>query len=330
MKGDTRADRAAKRRFAILEMLHNRPHTFDEIITVLTQRELLDYDRFAEATTVSKQQKYQFRHDRAALRLMGCRIDFERSSRCYVWRNSPFGLHLSQQHIATFALLLDTFDKSIMLHADEIRSLLAHFIKLLPSEQQKELTNQSRFFSIDLHETTDYRNTDPVTINKIELAIKRKQQLEFTYRSAYDGKERRHVIEPRPLVYEHGHVYLYGWSIDKGKELRFRPDYIVPGSVSVLPITIASSRPTRNTKQLRYHLNAVIARNSVSQHFDGQVVESHLDGSATVTAQISDLFEARRILLSYGLNCTVLEPPELVEEMRKHATGLYKMYCTPG
>src|SRR5436305_9851825 len=104
MKGDTRADRAAKRRFALLEMLHNHPHTYEEIIAVLNQRELLDYDRFAEPATVSKQQKYQFRHDRAALGLMGCQIDFDRSSRCYIWRNSPFGLHLSQQHIATFAL----------------------------------------------------------------------------------------------------------------------------------------------------------------------------------------------------------------------------------
>jgi predicted DNA-binding transcriptional regulator YafY len=59
-------------------------------------------------------------------------------------------------------------------------------------------------------------------------------------------------------------------------------------------------------------------------------VEPHPDGSATVTAQVTDLFEARRILLSYGANCTVLEPPALVEEMRTIAAALYKIYHTPG
>ncbi len=72
----------------------------------------------------------------------------------------------------------------------------------------------------------------------------------------------------------------------------------------------------------------MIARNSVSQHFPGQTVETHTDGSATVTARIPDLFEARRILLSYGENCTVLEPPELVEQMRVVAAEFSKIYLT--
>ena len=59
-------------------------------------------------------------------------------------------------------------------------------------------------------------------------------------------------------------------------------------------------------------------------------MEAHADGSATVTAQIIDLFQARRILLSYGLHCVVLEPPELVEEMRTIAAELYRIYCTAG
>jgi predicted DNA-binding transcriptional regulator YafY len=329
MRSDTHAERAAKRRFTILTMLHNRPHTYNEVITILTQKHLLDYDRSADPAATAKQQKYLFRHDLTALRAMGCQIEYERHGKLYIWRNSPFGLHLNTSQLTTFALLCDTFEDATVLHADEIHSLLAYFVNLLSSDQQKDLKNQRRSFSIDLHETTDYRNADPATVAKIEMAIQRGRQLEFYHRTSRDGKERRHVIEPRPLVYERGHVYLYGWSIDWDKELRFRLDYVVPSSVTILPITIAPTRPAGAPKQLRYQLSPIIARNSVSQYFNGQVVESHPDGSATVTAQITDLFEARRILLSYGKNCTILEPPELVAEIRDHVIELYKIYHTP-
>src|SRR5438874_2725144 len=104
MKYDTRAERAAKRRFAILEMLHNRPHQYREIITMLDQKALLDYDRFANDATAIRQQKFQFRHDLAALRQMGCDIACDRRSKLYSWDNSPFGLNLSQSQLATFAL----------------------------------------------------------------------------------------------------------------------------------------------------------------------------------------------------------------------------------
>ena len=329
MRRDTRTERAAKRRFAMLVLLHTHARQYDEIVASLDQDKLFDYDRCADPAAIARQQRFQFRHDLAALRLMGCEISFVHSSRCYVWRNSPFGLSLDQTQLSAFALLLDTFEHTTILHAADVEALLTYLAGRLPDEQRKVLLfGRRRSFSIDLHEATDYRSADPFTVGKIELSIQRGRQLEFLYRTPRDGKERRHVIEPRPMVFEHGHVYLYGWSINRDKELRFRLDYIVPGSAMVLPIQVRSSRPSQTSKLLRYHLSPVIARNRVSEHFPGQVVEAHADGSATVSAQVTDLFEARRTLLSYGLNCTVLEPPELVEEMRMIAAELYKMYCT--
>jgi predicted DNA-binding transcriptional regulator YafY len=330
MRSDTTAERAAKRRFAILEILHRGSLPYEKIIATLDQKGLLDYDRSANPTVTAKQQRYQFRHDLSALRLMGCTIAFERPTKCYIWRNSPFGLSLNEAQLSTLASLLDTFKNAAILHTADIEALLAHLVTLLPQQQQKALSLRRHAFSIDLHETTDYRTADPLTVQGIEVAIKRGQQVEFCYRTPRDGKERRHVIEPQPMVFERGHVYLHGWSIDWNRELPFRLDYILPGSVRVLPTQALRQRPKQADKQLRYYLSPVIARNSVSVYFPEQVVERHPDGSATVTAQVTDLFEARRILLSYGANCTVLEPPALVEEMRTIAAALYKIYHTPG
>lgn len=217
----------------------------------------------------------------------------------------------------------------MMIHADEIKALLSFFVEQLPREQQKQLARHRYPFSIDLHETTDYHNADACNIQRIELAIERSQQLKFTYRSLREGKEHIHVIEPQPLVFERGHVYLNGWSPEFGKTLRFRLDYILPGSADVLPARSAKSRPSPISHVLCYQLSPAIARNGVSRHFAEQYVESRPDGSATVTARITDLFDARRILLSYGENCTVLEPPALVEQMQAVATHFSKKYLTP-
>lgn len=329
MRSDTFAERAARRRFTLLTLLHQRPQRTDELITALDKECLFVYDRGQTPSVIANQRLYQFRHDINALRLLGCQLTFDRKTRSYTWHNSPFGLSLNQSQLATFAMLLNTFADTTVLHAGEIQALLTFLKDRLPLDQQKVLDTQRRPFSIDLHETTDYRNADPQTVGYIEKAILRGQQLEFRHRSPREGKERRHVIEPHPLVFERGHVYLHGWSLDYQKELRFRLDYILPGSARVLPTTIMRNRPSPISYLLKYQLSPVIARISVSQHFPEQAVETHPDGSATITARITDLFEACRILISYREHCTVQEPPELVEEMRKVTAKLYMIYHTP-
>ncbi len=81
MSGNTSAERAARRRFAILTLLHNHPHAYDEIITSLSQLHLIDFDPLIDSA-ITQQQKYLFRHDRAALQAMGCQIEYDRSSKC--------------------------------------------------------------------------------------------------------------------------------------------------------------------------------------------------------------------------------------------------------
>lgn len=324
MRNDTPTERANRRRLALLALLHHRPYAYDELIAALDRDELFSSDRASDAAVIARLKRYQFRNDLRALRLLSCDIRCDLHTRFYTWHNSPFGLSFTQEKLTTFALLLNTFNETTILHAHDIQALLRYLIERLPEEQQKVLANQRGAFSIDLHETTDYRNADQLTIQRIERAIARKQQLQFTYRSPREGQERRHVIEPQLLIFEHGHVYLYGWSINHEQRLQFRLDYIIPGSAEILNISVLPGRPSPVSYTLKYRLSPIIARNGVSQHFPGQQVETHPDGSATVTARITDLFNARRTLLSYGENCTVLEPPKLVEQLRAVALDFQK------
>lgn len=85
--------------------------------------------------------------------------------------------------------------------------------------------------------------------------------------------------------------------------------------------------PPRPSYMLCYQLSSHIARYSVSTHFPDQEVQNHPNGSATVTAKVANLFDARRILLSYGEHCIVLGPPELIKQMQVVARH-YEIYLT--
>lgn len=319
---------ASKRRIILLSLLHARPHSRQELIAKLDQERLFDYDRFENEAIKSKNRLNQFRRDCNALKKFGFTIEWVRQTDCYHWHNSPFGLHLNPAQLSAFALLLDTFEEAQILHSAELQDLLAHLTALLPADQQAALrSKRPPPFTINLRETTDYIQADPATVAEIEKAIRSGQQLEFRYVSPRDGREKHHRIEPRPLVFQKGHVYLPGYSLPWQQEWDFRLDYIVPGSAHMLPDTIALVRPSRPSYTLKYWLSARIARKGVSQHFDGQQIERHDDGSTTVTATTTNLFEAKRILLAYGDGCRVLAPPELVAQMRQTVEALHNFYC---
>jgi predicted DNA-binding transcriptional regulator YafY len=326
MRSETPTERALRRRLAILVLLHTGPRTSQEIIASLERDHLFFHDRALDPESRARRQRYQFKQDLEALRLLQYDLAYDRRQKRYSWRNSPFGLSLAPEQLSSLAMLLETFATRTFPHAAEIVDLLTFLADHLPIEQQQWLKNHRSTLHIDLRETTDYRNADPLTLKQIEQAIRLGQQLEFTYRTPRDGKERRHVIEPQPLVLRQGHVYLRGWSLDWGQELPFRLDCILPGTARVLPTSSAKQRPAPRSYTLRYWLSAVVARNKVSEHFPEHHHERHEDGSVTVTARITDLFEAAQTLFRYREHCIVLDPPELVERMRASAIQIYANY----
>jgi predicted DNA-binding transcriptional regulator YafY len=323
----TRDEQAFRRRLAILVLLHARPHTAQQIRAALAAQDLLDPADLDDPDRANRL-RYQFRHDLDALNLAGYEIHCDRRSQTYRWRNSPFGLALTEPQLFALGVLRDTFADSTILHGAEIRDLLDQLARLLPPDQQTALARKRRPYRLDLRETTDYRAADPRTVADIERAIRDGQQLDLTYRSSREGIERRHTVEPRPLIYKNGHVYLPVYNVVIHREFDLRLDNIVPGSTRVLPQYAAPGRPLPPSSTLRYRLSPAIARHHVSDHFSGQRVERHADGSATVTAEITDLFAARRLLLGYGEQCEVLSPPELIADMRATAAALYSTYCS--
>lgn len=95
----------------------------------------------------------------------------------------------------------------------------------------------------------------------------------------------------------------------------------------MLPQIFPPQRIAPPTYHLRYRLLPVVARRrDIAVYFPNTQIEYHNDGSAIVTATVTNLWQARQVLLRYGTACVVLEPTELIELFRMTAQGLAAMY----
>jgi predicted DNA-binding transcriptional regulator YafY len=85
--------------------------------------------------------------------------------------------------------------------------------------------------------------------------------------------------------------------------------------------------PRRLTHLVRYWLAPDVARyRDVDHYFPDCSINYHPDGSAIISARVSDLDHALRMLIHYGASCVILEPEELVELFRKTASDLLAVY----
>lgn len=104
----------------------------------------------------------------------------------------------------------------------------------------------------------------------------------------------------------------------------------VPGTAAVLPTVLPPVRPSPPAYRLRYTLVPQVARRrDVAAYFPNTEITYHDDGGAEVTATVTNLWQARQILLRYGDACQVHEPAELVALFRKTAQGLIELYGAP-
>jgi predicted DNA-binding transcriptional regulator YafY len=280
------------------------------------------------------------KHDLDALkREYGCRITFERAASRYVL--DDLGdlalLDLPADCLEALAFLDASFPPGAALpEHSNVRALLDQVIRLLPGERQHQYQQQRR--GMRLHLSPGRTETlDPTVLERIKRAIAGRQEVTFQYWSSVDQTApRTHRVAPYAIFFRpEGHGYLDATLLEvtpAGREPRYaaidyRLDRIVPGTVQVLPTMLPPARPHPHTYTLRYRLLPVVARRrDVAAYFPETQMTYHDDGSATITARVTNLWQTRQILLRYGDACTVLEPPELVDLFRATSRGLARIY----
>ncbi len=321
-----------KRCMLIVRLLQRAPRTKTALIEAV--RAELGEEAYTSAAESA------FKHDLDALkREYGCEIVFDRSSNCYALKDlgELSLLDLPDTSLEALAFLQSTFQRgSDMPEHANIPELLDRVLHALPPLRQEQHQRGGSDFRLRLTAIAPSK-VDDTLLAMIKRAIRQRREIQFLYRGGEtDGEPRMHRVAPYQVYYRaESHAYLDATVLEvtppghaqRYAAVDFRIDRIVPGTLQVLNTVLPKERIVPPTHTIRYRLvPAVAARRDVAAYFPDTQFTYHDDGSATVTATVTNLWQARQILLRYGTGCVVDEPPELVEKFREAANGLAEIY----
>jgi predicted DNA-binding transcriptional regulator YafY len=320
-----------RRRLLLVRTLLRAPATSAELIASINAE--LGEQGYPEAAAAA------LKHDFDALKgEYGCVIAYDRPTRHY--HLADLGelalLDLPDPCMEALAFLEASFPEGSGLpeHAN-LRELLERVVLLLPPARQAQ--HRRRRSTIRLGVGMGGRKIDPDVLTIVKHAVEQRRELAFDYLSTFDAdRPRRHRVAPYGITFRpEGHGYLDATVLEvtpKGGEaihaaIDYRLDRIVAGSAALLPTVLPPIRPAPPSYPLCYTLVPQVARRrDVASYFPNTVIAYHDDGSATVTATVTNLWQARQILLRYGDACRVEEPAELVAMFRRSAEGLSRLY----
>lgn len=276
------------------------------------------------------------RHDLAALRNeFECDIQLTPEGYALVSFGRLALLDLSDDDLETLAFLLATFSESSLPNAGRVDALLDRIIALLPPDRRATLHAPARDIRLDYPQPS--AAVAERTIKQLRRALRR-QEVSFTYRSTYVQGDTvvQHRVAPYDLLFRDGHTYLDAFCYDCGvaeigpRYRLYRTDRIIEGSLRLLPDQLPPGAPPRRWYPLLYTLSPAVARQKdIAVWFHKTTVTFREDGSASITAETHDLWQARQVLLRYREHCQVLEPPELVEMIRESVQLMWDLYLGP-
>lgn len=321
-----------RRRLLLVRLLLREPMAGHRLIELVCEE--MGDDGYPDAAASA------LKHDLDALKdEFGCRIRFNRTTGTYVLEDlgELALLDLPDTTLEALAFLEASFPQGADLpEHTQVHNLLNRLLLLLPESRREQHRQARSTVRLQFPGRTDSR-IDKGLVATIRRAVKQRRELTFTYQgSDADGQPRHHRVAPYNVFFRpEGHGYLDATVLEVTPPgntpihaaIDYRLDRIMVGSVQILPQVLPKERISPPSYALRYRLvPAVARRRDVATFFPESKVTYHDDGSATVTATATNLWQARQILLRYGHGCIVEAPPELVAKFRETMRGLVAIY----
>jgi len=340
MKSSTRSSKwdTFLRSLALLQRLQQGPATTDELVTFAcaTVRE----DIYPESETA---QRAAFKHDVAHLKnRLKAQVAFDKkiTKKYFLTNPGPFGmLSLSTDSLRGLALLARDFSNGLGERV-YIRALMDEIIGRLDPATRRLLEHQPETLSLAVKQFVDKGEIRPKVWETVQRSIEKRRKLCFRLLSPrYEDQQPIYFeVAPVRLRYQDGHWYLRAWSLlrrtTSGEELRGEPAYIrfrlnyILDDEYLRPSPTVIPAPFRTPPRILVHylLKPEIGRGEISHHFAETDIKHHEDGSAEVRGFTEDMWEAARLLLSYGEGCVVLGGDDVLREVRRRVQGMAKNY----
>ena len=182
------------------------------------------------------------------------------------------------------------------------------------------------------------------TIDTINKAIERRQQLTFHYASSPPSQSTtiHSQVNPYYLVQQDGHIYLVGNSYDpnskyKNRIFEWRVDRIKGDTIQLQHGTIdASHHPQAIT--FRYWADSSLVKGELSRRWLSYEIErEEISGEGKqkrhrflIRAEAYNEWRIIQQLHKYGDKVELIEPPELLRQMRQEVKRMYDLYFQSG
>ena len=223
------------------------------------------------------------------------------------------------------------------LNKSELKSLLEGLLSLLSREEQKEIeaiTGSERFNYKSL--TNDKDRIDTIWI--LSESIRRAQMLEIKYKAPLKDVK-SHIIFPVSLYYDAHYFYLVAYHLKHENYTTFRVDRIETLSESDMKKPVISHKDKykdgkfRNQKvdafegkeidvTLIYKGNVEIVLDQFPEH---EILSENYDEiKVKITSQNTP--GLKRWILGQAEAVTLLDPPELIEEIQESLEKTLKIY----
>ncbi len=229
--------------------------------------------------------------------------------------------------------------------AHDILSLVERLTQTLTSEQKSyfERCVQKPLLYCNLETVTEY-HPHRATLDTINKAVARRQQLKFDYTSSppsHSVTTHTHV-NPYHLVQQDGHIYLIGYSYDpnskyKNRIFEWRVDRIKHDTIALQHNTIDTTHHPR-TITFRYWADRSLVKGELSQRWLSYEIEREEtvgEGKQKrhrllIRAQAYNEWRIIQQLHKYGDKVELIDPPELLRQMRQEVKRMYDLYFQSG
>ena len=189
-----------------------------------------------------------------------------------------------------------------------------------------------------MHESFTIIDTD--IWETISRALRQGNQVKIVHRKAGAEDALERSVDPYHIVNYRGEWYLIGYCHVRKAVLRFAISRI---SKAVLLDKKFTPKPDFNfdlfigssfgimTEDKEYHIKILFNREqapyiSERQWHTGQNITHNQDGTVVLSFNSNSLYEVKRWILSWGSNAKVLQPEELIGQIKEEAAALSDLY----
>ena len=222
---------------------------------------------------------------------------------------------------------------------DAATAVTAKLDNVLPDDLRAEVSQLQQYLAVGRLAARDYQPWES-TIHTLRQCILDRLCVRLVYQGLARQKKVERVVEPYGLAFKWGQWYLAGFCQLRKDMRTFRVDRIQQVHPLKEQFTMPNDFDARDylqramqfetPHQIVVHLDARVAQ-SVREWDSNwlEITDNGDDGSITVRFGTTNLDWAVGWVLSYGSTAKALEPPELVERVKKAAEGTLQRYNGP-